>query len=84
MGLTFRRATQLATYGVYYEIRDEAGNRFRHCGSERDRDLVLAHYPTFSAHKVVLPPPPLVVNVLATELQPDPALPESQAVRFDP
>ena len=84
MELTFRKTTQLVTYGVYYEIRDEDGRRFRHCGSEKDRDSVLELYPSYTAHKVIMPPPPLVVNVLATELQPDLTLPESQAQRFDP
>ena len=84
MGLTLRPQTGLKTYTVFYEIRDEDGNRFRHCGSERDRDVVLDQYPTFTAHKVVLPQPPLVVDVVATELEPELALPESQAIRFEP
>ena len=85
MGLTLREfnALTVSTEHYFYEIRDEDGNRFRHCGSERDRDMVLALYPTFTAHKLSLPLPPRVVDVRAVEVEMEKALPESEAVPLE-
>ena len=81
MGLTIRQPGAITKNERYlYEIRDENGERFRHCGSERDRDLILDLYPTYTAHRFSLPLPPSVVNVTAVELEREKALPESQAV----
>ena len=84
MGLTIRQPGAITKNERYlYEIRDENGERFRHCGSERDRDLILDLYPTYTAHRITLPSPPRVVDVNAVELEREKALPESQAVPLD-
>ena len=85
MNLTAHKPSPLATVGwpFIYEIRDEDGNRFRHCGSARDRDLVLSNYPTYTAHVVPLAPPPRTIDVEATEVAMEKQLTASEALPLD-
>ena len=85
MGLTLREFNAICapTDRPFWEIRDEDGKRFRHCGSEKDRDLVLSLYPTYTAHRFSLPLPPRVINVSAVEVEMEKALPESEAVPLE-
>jgi hypothetical protein len=62
-----------------YEVRDLDGNRYRHCGSQKDADKHVMRNPGFTWEKVYLSPPPKTVDVDSVTLPPDLQLPESQA-----
>ena len=86
MGLTTRNLqSQLTTTGqpFIYEIRDERGRPFRHCGSLRDVELVIGHYPSSTYHKVYLSKPPETVDVSYTSMEQEKQLPESNLTPFD-
>ena len=58
-----------------YEVRDEDGNRFRHCGSQKDADYHVMHNPGYTWEIVYLDPPPQTVDVTSETLPGDPQLP---------
>ena len=81
MGLTTRNLqSQIVTTEdrFIYEIRDKRGKPFRHCGSVRDVELVLQHYPSSTYHKVYLSKPPETVDVSHTNMGEEKSLPEQQ------
>ena len=55
--LTFNRPQ------TYYEIRDETGQRYCHCGTMKDVINIINLYPSFTYHLMYLDPPPHVVDV---------------------
>jgi len=82
MGLTTRSlqsSLSLRDQSFIYEVRDLDGNRYRHCGSQKDADNHVMRNPGFTWEKVYLSPPPKTVDVDSVTLPPDPQLPESQA-----
>ena len=82
MGLTTRSlqsSLSLRDQPFIYEVRDFDGNRYRHCGSQKDADNHVMRNPGFTWEKVYLSPPPKTVDVDSVTLPPDPQLPESQA-----
>ena len=62
----------------YFEIKNEDGKRYCHCGSMRDVERIIAMHPTFTYEKVYLPHSPKTVNVQHTVMDPDPQLPEQK------
>ena len=81
MGLTNRTLqSQLVVPDApyIYEVRDEDGNRFRHCGSMKDVETVLSSYPNYSFQKIYLPEPPKTVDVPYIRVSPDLELPMQQ------
>ncbi len=82
MGLTTRSlqsSLSLREQSFIYEVRDLDGNRYRHCGSQKDADNHVMRNPGFTWEKVYLSSPPKIVDVDSVTLPPDPQLPESQA-----
>ncbi len=61
-----------------YEVRDEKGNRYRHCGKQRDADYHVMNNPGYSWEIVYLDPPPQTVDVKSETLPPDPQLPSQK------
>jgi len=93
MGLTTRKLqTELAKSNLphYYEVRNEDGERYCHCGHISDVYYLLAANPTFSYEKIYLPETPKTVDVPHSTVAPDlelPAqqiLPESELQPFEP
>jgi hypothetical protein len=72
-----------------YEVRDEDGNRYRHCGKQKDADYHVMHNPGYTWVIVYLDPPPKVVDVTSETLPGDPQLspqnilPENQQEPLD-
>ena len=62
----------------YFEIKNEDGERYCHCGTMVDVNLILDRHPTFTYEKVYLPHSPKTVNVQHTVMDPDPQLPEQK------
>ena len=62
----------------YFEIKNEDGKRYCHCGTMVDVNLILDRHPTFTYEKVYLPHSPKTVNVQHTVMDPDPQLPEQK------
>jgi hypothetical protein len=62
----------------YFEIKNEDGERYCHCGSMRDVEQIIGMHPTFTYEKVYLPHSPKTVNVQHTVMDPDPQLPEQK------
>ena len=62
----------------YFEIKNEDGERYCHCGTMVDVNLILDRHPTFAYEKVYLPHSPKTVNVQHTVMDPDPQLPEQK------
>jgi len=58
-----------------YEVRDEMGNRYRHCGQQRDADYHIMNNPGYTWTIVYLDPPPTVVDIFSKRLN-DLELPE--------
>jgi len=82
MGLTTRNLqSQLTkTESPYvYEIRDEDGNRYRHCGTMVDVEKILEMYPRYTYHKIYLKTPQ-TVDVPYIRVSPDLELPMQQAL----
>ena len=63
----------------YYEVLNENGERYCHCGGMRDVDSMISLHPNFTFVKVYLPnikhP---TVNVSAQRLEDDKSLPASE------
>ena len=81
--LTFREPPH------YYEVRDEFGKRFRHCGTQRDANYHVINNPGYTWDKVYFP---LVENpivnvssevVVDKELPEQKILPESESIPLD-
>lgn len=62
----------------YFEIKNEDGKRYCHCGSMRDVEQIIGMHPTFTYEKVYLPHSPKTVNVQHTVMDPDPQLLEQK------
>ena len=62
----------------YFEIKNEDGERYCHCGTMVDVNLILDRHPTFTYEKVYLPHSPKTVNVRHTVMDPDPQLTEQK------
>lgn len=78
MGLTNRQLQESLTIRLSsytYEVRDEKGNRYRHCGSQKDADNHVINNPGYSWEIVYLNPPPQTVDVKSETLPPDLQLP---------
>ena len=58
-----------------YEVRDEMGNRYRHCGKQKDADYHIMNNPGYTWTIVYLDPPPTVVDISSKRVV-DPQLPE--------
>ena len=81
MGLTTRNLqSQIVTTEdrFIYEIRDKRGKPFRHCGSVRDVEIVLEHYPSSTYHKVYLSKSPETVDVPSIRVGEEQVLPMQQ------
>ena len=67
-----------------FEVVDLDGQRYCHCGSERDARNLCDMHPGFAYHKFYLPSPPKTVDVSSVSmgkeqaLQAQQILPESQ------
>ena len=61
-----------------YEVRDCYGNRFRHCGSQKDADYHVLRNRGYTWEKVYLDPTPQTVDVTSETLPGDPQLPEQK------
>ena len=71
-----------------YEVRDEMGRRYRHCGQQRDADYHIANKPGYTWVIVYLDPPPTVVDIFSKrvddlELPEQIILPENQEDPLD-
>jgi len=62
----------------YYEVRDEKGNRYRHCGSMKDVMKIWKENMSFSYEKKYLGETPQTVDVPYVSVPPDPELPPQQ------
>jgi hypothetical protein len=62
----------------YFEIKNEDGEKYCHCGTMVDVNLILDRHPTFTYEKVYLPHSPKTVNVQHTVMDPDPQLSEQK------
>ena len=62
----------------YFEIKNEDGERYCHCGTMVDVNLILDRHPTFTYEKVYLPHPPKTVDVPHISVAPDWELPMQQ------
>jgi len=65
----------------YYEVRNENGERYCHCGSMIDVEYMLKRYPTFTYEKIYFPPSPKTVDVPYVRLDPDKELPEQKILQ---
>ena len=63
-----------------YEVRDEFGNRYCHCGSQADADRIVMENTGFTWDLFYWPPTPPnpVVNIDAKRLENEKALPPSE------
>lgn len=67
-----------------FEVVNFDGQRYCHCGSERDARNLCDIHPGFTYHKIYLPSPPKTVDVFSVKvgeeqvLQAQQILPESQ------
>ena len=61
----------------YYEVRDEHGKRYCHCGSKKDAINVWKLHMNFSYEKIYLPSPQ-TVDVPCVIMEPDDQLPEQK------
>ncbi len=59
----------------YFEIRNEDGERYCHCGSMRDVEQIIGMHPTFTYEKIYLPHSPKTVDVPSVRMDPDLELP---------
>ena len=62
----------------YYEVRNEDGERYCHCGDISDVYRLLEANPNFTYEKIYLPHPPTTVDVPHTIMDPDLELPEQK------
>jgi len=91
MGLTNRELqNELAQLQrpFIYEVKDEMGKRYRHCGKQRDADYHIMHNPGYTWTIVYLDPPPTVVDIFSKrveelQLPPQQILPENQQEPLD-
>ena len=91
MGLTNRELqNELAQLQrpFIYEVRDEMGRRYRHCGRQRDADYHIMDKPGYTWTIVYLDPPPTVVDIFSErvdelQLPPQQILPENQQEPLD-
>tara|TARA_B100000073_G_C23677153_1_gene551011 strand:+ start:88 stop:369 length:282 start_codon:yes stop_codon:yes gene_type:complete len=65
-----------------YEVRDEEGNRYRHCGQQKDADYHVMHNPGYTWERIPLGRVPRTVDVHSQRLQADKALPQSDLYEF--
>jgi hypothetical protein len=82
MGLTTKKLQSqiVTTESPYiYEVRDEDGNRYRHCGSMVDVKRILERYPRYTYHKIYLKTPQ-TVDVPYVRVSPDLELPMQQSL----
>ena len=80
MGLTNRKLqTQIDKTEPphYYEVRDEHGKRYCHCGSKKDAINVWKLHINFSYEKIYFTPPQ-TVDVPYVIMEPDQQLPEQK------
>ena len=66
-----------------YEVLDDQGYRFRHCGTIKDVECVLSTYPDYSYYKLYLPATPATIDVPHISIAPDLELPESTLETLD-
>ena len=59
----------------YFEVKNLDGERYVHCGVERDAKDLCSMHPGFTYEKIYLPHTPKTVNVFSTRMDPDPELP---------
>ena len=62
----------------YYEVRNEDGERYCHCGDISDVYRLLEANPHFTYEKIYLPHPPKTVDVPHFTVAPDLELPAQQ------
>ena len=73
MGLTNRKLqSELVKTDAphVYEVRDEDGNRYRHCGTMVDVKKILERHPRYAYHKIYLKTPQ-TVDVCYDVMDPD-------------
>ena len=83
VGLTTRKfQSQIVAKDLphYYEIRNEDGERYCHCGSMKDVENLIGMHPTFTYEKIYLPSPPKTVDVPHVAVAPDLELPMQQSL----
>ena len=82
MGLTTREIQESALLARepphYYEVRDEWGARYVHCGAERDAITICDRNDGYSYEKIYLPHTPQTVDVPHVTVAPDLELPMQQ------
>lgn len=62
----------------YFEVRDLNGDRYCHCGIERDAKNICEMHLGFTYEKLYLPKMPRVINVPYVKVAPDFELPMQQ------
>ena len=62
----------------YFEVLNLDGDRYCHCGIERDAKDACERNPGFTYHIVYLPHPPKTVDVSHVRMASDPELPEQK------
>ncbi len=61
----------------HYEVRDINGNRYCHCGSQKDAENVVSIHPGYS-YVIIYMSIPQVVDVSSVSLTPDKELPDQK------
>jgi hypothetical protein len=83
MGLTTKGLqSQIVTKDSlhYYEIKNEDGQRYCHCGSMKDVEDLISMHSNFTYEKIYLPAPPKTVDVPHVAVAPDFELPMQQSL----
>ena len=62
----------------YFEVVNTEGERYRHCGKERDAINLVDMNPGFSYHKVYFPASPQTVDVMSVTVGKEQTLPAQQ------
>jgi len=81
VGLTTRKLQSQIVAGEpphYFEVRNLDGERYVHCGIERDAKSLCEMHKGFTYEKIYLPHSPKTVDVSHTRMAPDPELPEQK------
>ena len=81
VGLTTRKLQSQIVAGelpYYFEVRNLDGERYVHCGVERDAKDACERHPGFTYEKIYLPHPPKTVDVPHVTVAPDLQLPAQQ------
>jgi hypothetical protein len=81
MGLTTQKLQFQLVYQDtphYFEVVNTSGERYCHCGSEKDARNLTDMHPGFSYHKIYLPKTPDTVDVNSVDMGHEKALPAQQ------